>query len=232
MPRHRHKGSTQRREVQRHHTGPLGGVHDQGNASPAAQCRNLLHRLNEAKDIGHLGTDDCLCIWCNGLFKGGQGQLRAKQRGICRQRMGLEGIQRAGHCVVFIAGDHHPATGMDQRFNGDVQAMGGIAGKHHLLWGRNVKQLRDLTAAAESRLGRRLGRGISAPARGGHSIHGLQHGLPDGRGLLECGGGTVKVNHAITPLYAKGRQNTSSVCAAKRNGRQGKCPAAHRSGNS
>ena len=48
------------------------------------------------------------------------------------QRHVGDGVERPCDGVVLIAGDHHMAARLHQRVDGDIQAVGGIAGKDHI----------------------------------------------------------------------------------------------------
>ena len=112
-----------------------------------------------------------------------------------------QGRQGAGNGIVFIPGNHCPAAWGNQTFNGQIQGMGRIHGKDHLFRVGQVEQFRQGLPAGKCGIGGQHGRPVTAPARGAHGSHGLRHGRRHRRWFLECGGGTVQVDHPPTSRY-------------------------------
>ena len=198
MSRHGDEGGPQGLHVQGENSRGLGCVNDEGNTPVPADGGNLPHWLDEAEDIGNVAANHGVKARTHqaaeslrhrpGLeeWGGGHGNIRSQD------------LQGPGNGVMLIAGDHHFPSWPDQAFNSDIQSVGGVECENHLFRVFQPKQLRQLRAALESRVGSPGRSGIASPPRGAHRGQGLPHGGGDGSGLLEAGGRAVEINHAST----------------------------------
>ena len=109
-----------------------------------------------------------------------------------------QGVEGPGHGVVLIAGDHHPAARLCQGFYRDVQAVGGVKGKHYPLRVVYVKQPGRRLPTGKGGLRSRHGRPVPSPARAGQIVDGPGRGSRHSGRLLQGGGGTVQIDHRAT----------------------------------
>ena len=124
MPRHAHKcRAAEPGHIQRQHTRRLGGVNDQGDPPSFTQGVHPLHRQHKAEHIGNMGKDHTAGIRAQAVHDGGIGRVLVKQRrpghGVGDAPAGQR-LQRPGHRIVLIAGDHGVAAPMQQGLHGDI----------------------------------------------------------------------------------------------------------------
>ena len=104
----------------------------------------------------------------------------------------------AGNGVVLIAGDDHPAARLDQGVNGNIQPVGGIEGKDHLLRLRHMEQRGRLLPAGKGGIRRVHGRPVASPAGAGQMVDGPGRCPGHAGRLLQSGGCAVQINHSAT----------------------------------
>ena len=194
-------GRTQPGQIQRQHTGRLGGIHDQRNALLDAQSVVLLQGRKAAKHVGNMVDNDTAGVGPQGLGHAHAGSRSVKQRpaghGI-GDPFFRQMLQGPHHRIVLIAGDDGVAAPVQKALNGDVQAVGGIHGEHHPFGVLQVKKLRRRFPAVIDHPGGVHGRPVPGTAGIGAFGHGPGHGLADGRGLLQGGGGSIQIDHGDT----------------------------------
>lgn len=110
-------------------------------------------------------------------------------------------MERPGHGVVLVAGDHHAAARLHQCVNGDIQSVGGVAGKDHIGFVLHAEQLRRSRPAGIVRFLRQLGSLMAAPPRRGHGIDRTRHGAADRTRLFQRSGSGIEIDHTATSLY-------------------------------
>ena len=182
--------------------GGLGRVQHKGHARFGAQGGHLSHRLHAAEHIGHMVADHHVHALCKRCFQLFYHSFRLKrqrvQDGQCYVR---DGVERPGHGVVLVAGDHHAAARLHQCVNGDIQSVGGVAGKDHIGFVLHAEQLRRSRPAGIVRFLRQLGSLMAAPPRRGHGIDRTRHGAADRTRLFQRSGSGIEIDHTATSLY-------------------------------
>ena len=200
VPRHGDEGRSQLSHPHRQAAGGLGGVQHKGDPPRPAQGGDLPNRQHEAEYIGHVGAEHRLHVPVQLPLKGRQLGLPVKKGCLRHPHLRPQGAEGAGDGVVLIAGDHHRVPRLQQGADGDIQAVGGVEGKHHLLRVLQMEELRRGPAAGEGRLRRSHGGGVAAPPRGGQMVHRPGHGPGHGGRLLQGGGCAVQIDHNSTSL--------------------------------
>ena len=145
-----------------------------------------------------MGADHGSRMGLQSSFKGVQLGLLVKKVGFGHPNLCPQGVQRAGNCVMLPGRNEHPVTRLYQRMNGNIETVGGVGGKHHLLGILHAKQLRCRLTAGKGGLCRPAGRQMASPARAGQISDGPGGG-PGHRGwLLQRGSSAVQIDHSPT----------------------------------
>ena len=177
VPRHGNERRAQLPHGHRQHPRRLGSVQHEGHAPPAAQRRDALRRQAIAEHVGHMGADHRVRSGVQRLLKLRQHGLRSEQRRVDDGQLNIgDAVERPRHRVVLVTGDDHAASGLHQRFDGDVQPMGGAGCEHHACGVLHIEQRCRQTAAPEIRLLRQPRGGIAAPPGRAHGRCGAVHG--------------------------------------------------------
>ena len=111
-------------------------------------------------------TDDHVSAVSQRLFQLFYHSFRLKERRVqhCQRYVG-DSVERPGHGVVLVTGDHHAAARLYQRVDRDIQTMGSVAGKNHIGFVLHAKQSGGRCAAGVIRLFRQPCRLMTAPSR-------------------------------------------------------------------
>ena len=199
VSRHCHEGRSPVRKRHREYPRGLGRIHDQRRIIPPAQLRNRLHRLHAPEHIGYMVAHHRIHAPAQGTVKSIQYLLRRKQRRVRHYHFHpRNAVQHPCHGVMLISADGHPSAGPHQASNGNVQPVGSIGGKDHLVRCRNLKQPRCRLPAGKGRLLRSPGgRGIPA-SRGRHSPHRPGHSSGYLRRLFQGCGSAIQIDHTLT----------------------------------
>ena len=198
------------------HPRRLGGVQHEGYASFSAGCGDALHRQTVAEHVGDMGADRRVRTGIQRLLKLRQHHLRPKERCVHHRQLHVgDTVERPCHRVMLIPGDDDPAPRLYQRFDGDVQPVGGVGGEHYPCRVVYAEQLRRQTAALKIRLLRQPRGGIAAPPRRTHGRHRIVHSTAHTLRLLQRCRTGVQIDHTSTSLYP---------CPCRRNTRRGANP--------
>ena len=114
-------------------SGALGRVHRKGHPIPAAQPAELRLRQHIAEHIGRMGKHRRVHPLLQGILKPGQGIRRVKELPPRHRHPGSQGIQGPYDGIVLEARHQHPAPRLHQAADGNIQAVGAVGSKHHLL---------------------------------------------------------------------------------------------------
>ena len=182
----------------RHTAGGLGCIHNEGNPPAAAQNGDLLYGQDETEHIGDVGTHHRFRIRFQTGLKGIQQSLPVKQRGFGCHDLRPQGVERPGDGIVLPGGDEHPVPRLHQGTDGDVQAVGGVEGKHHLLGAFHAEEIGRRLTAGKGGLRRPSGGQMAAPAGAGQISHRPGRRPGHSGGLLQGGGGAVQIDHSPT----------------------------------
>ena len=111
-----------------------------------------------------------------------------------------DSIQRSHNRVVLITGYNDTVAGPHQRLHRNIQRMGSVESKHHIVLAGNMKESRRFAAAAKGRFRRQPGFLISAAARRGHIMHGPLHSGSHSARFLERSGRRIQIDHNGTSV--------------------------------
>ena len=123
-------------------------------------------------------------------------------RGKQRQLHALQPVQGPQHGIVLADGGNHMIPRPEQAAKHQVQALGGIGRKDHLLRSRRAQKLCQTFSGPVDGPSRVKGRVMDAPSGISHGSHGFQKGLPYTLGLLQGGRPVIQINHGLTIFAA------------------------------
>ena len=180
----------------------LRGVHRHQHPAAARHRADLLHRHPHTKDVGALGADNQAGVWADQmlkvpdhLFVAGTGLGDA----VGNQPLPGQRVHHPVDRVVLKVGDNHMVPRPQHALDDDVQRLGAVFGKNHLLR-LAAKELRGQLPAAVHPLGRFDGEVVTAPSGIGAVAHQrLLHRLCHAGRLWKGGGRIVKVDHLPPP---------------------------------
>lgn len=171
-------------------------------------CR-LLQIGDVAGQVGGVGDDQGFCVRTEQGF-----QLIVSQDACLpffpgfrlyrkhRQLHALQPVQGPQHGIVLADGGNHMIPRPEQAAKRQVQALGGIGRKDHLLRSRRAQKLCQAFSGSVDDPSRVKGRVMDAPSGISHGSHGFQKGLPYTLGLLQGGRPVIQINHGLTIFAA------------------------------
>ena len=87
---------------------------------------------------------------------------------------------------------------MDQGFYGDIESMGSVKRKNHLIDAGHMKEGSRLLPTGEGSIGGSHSRPMSSPSRAGQVVNGVCGGASHRGRLLQGGGRAVQIDHSST----------------------------------
>ena len=146
------------------------------NCNPCSR-QKLSHKVDiyqVPNQIGGVGADHGLRLRPQQLFKGAVVQTAIAVGGhkIHRRPLPAQAVQRAQDGIVLQVRGDHMVSGTQQAANCDIQGLGGVGGKGHMVRPRAAKQRRGLLADGVDGSSGGEGVIVGAPAAVAVILHG------------------------------------------------------------
>ena len=194
MAGHCDKLRSQTPKLHRKHPRTLRGIHNKRYTVPFAHSRKGADRQDIPEHIGNMGKDHRVRTATQGAFEFRQGIIPIKEFSPRHFDLRSQRMKRPGHSIMLKTGDHYGSPRFYQCADGDIQAMGAIGSKYHLLR-LAVKQRPSLFPTAVDCPCRRLRSPIAAPSRIGTALHRMKHRLLHTDRFVKGCGTIVQIDH-------------------------------------